>query len=222
MATAFITGTNRGIGFELVRQYAAEGWRVHAASRHPQSCESIHGEVFSHHLDVADARQIANLGAELQAESFDLVINNAGVYSPETETLDTFSVAKWDTCVRVNALAPLLIARALLGSLSPADAKLVNISTRNASMALANDNGFGYGASKAALNAITKSLSVDLAARGVAVLAITPGWVRTDMGGDDADLGVEESVAGIRTVIAQATMANSGRFLAHDGEVVPW
>ena len=125
---------------------------------------------------------MAALGARFREESLDLVINNAGVWFADVESLETFETTAWDRYLRVNALGPLLVSQALENSFSKSGAKLVNITARSSSMTLARDRGFGYGPSKAALNAITKSLSVDLAPRQITVIAITPGWVNTDMG----------------------------------------
>ncbi|MBS38861.1 MAG: short-chain dehydrogenase [Thiotrichales bacterium] len=222
MSTVLITGANRGIGFELARQYAADGWRVHAASRSPETCSSVAGDVVTHELDVTRTDQISSVAAELTGESLDVLINNAGIYLDGTETLGGLDIDAWDRYVRVNTLAPLLVSRAFGPLLAGDGAKLVNISSRNASMALATDDGFGYGASKAALNAITRHLAIELAPHGVVVLAVTPGWVRTDMGGPEAALRVDESVAGIRELIASAGVRESGQFYAHDGEQVPW
>ena len=222
MASVFITGANRGIGFELARQYASDGWRVHAASRKPETAERIAGDVVGHRLDVTDVDQVAALGRRFSEESLDLVINNAGVWFSDVENLEGFETNAWDHYMRVNALGPLLVSQALEGSLSKTGAKLVNITARSSSMTLARDRGFGYGPSKAALNAITKSLSVDLAPRQITVIAITPGWVNTDMGADGAKIEVEESVHGIRKVIARATMESTGHFFEYDGAELPW
>lgn len=222
MPSVFITGANRGIGFEFACQYANAGWRVHAASRVPRTAGEIAGDVEGHLLEVTDAGQISSLSTRFETERLDLVINNAGIWLPDVETLDTFDTSAWDAYMRVNALGALLVSQALANTFSPDGAKLINISSRSASMTLADDKGFGYGSSKAALNAITKSLSVDFASKLIAVVAITPGWVSTDMGGAEANLTVQESVRGMREVIEGVTMEHSGRFYAYDGQEVPW
>ena len=107
MASVFITGANRGIGLELARQYASDGWRVHAASRKPQTAERIAGDVVGHQLDVTDVDQVAALGARFCEEPLDLVINNAGVWFPDVENLEGFDTSAWDHYMRVNALGPL-------------------------------------------------------------------------------------------------------------------
>ena len=222
MASVFITGANRGIGLELARQYASDGWRVHAASRKPDTAEQIVGDVVGHMLDVTDVDQLAALGGCFVDETLDLVINNAGVWFADVENLEGFQTTAWERYLRVNALGPLLVSQALANSFAKNGAKLVNISARSSSITLARDKGFGYGPSKAALNAITKSLSVDLAPRQIIVIAITPGWVNTDMGADGANIEVEESVRGIRDVIARTTMESTGRFFEYDGVELPW
>ena len=183
MPTVLISGANRGLGLEFARQYARDGWRVHAASRAPATADRLADNVVGHFLDVTDPTQISALRARLADEQLDVIINNAGIWFPKVESLDGFDARAWESYMQVNALGPLIMAQAFADLLSPRGAKLVNVSSRSASIALADDTGFGYGASKAALNAITKSLSVDWRASNVIVIAITPGWVRTDMGG---------------------------------------
>ena len=222
MSSVFITGANRGIGRELARQYACEGWKVHAASRQPETAKQIAGDVTGHLLDVTDVEQVAALRSSFPEQTLDLVINNAGIWLPEAETLESINSSAWNRYMRVNALGPLLVSQALAHSFSTAGAKLVNITARSSSITHARDRGFGYGPSKAALNAITKSLSIDFAPRQITVIAITPGWVNTDMGREGAIIEVEESVRGIRAVIADATIKSSGHFFEYDGSEVAW
>ncbi|MFO1056815.1 MAG: SDR family oxidoreductase [Dongiaceae bacterium] len=216
-----VTGANRGLGLELVRQYAAAGWRVHAACRRPDRAagvDRLRGEILLHRLDVTDAGQIAALRAALAGESLDLLINNAGIRLRFGHN----DVEEWMATLRANTVAPLQVAEQLLELLRPGGI-IVNMSSRLGSIA-ENDatDSWAYRASKAALNMVTRSLAVELAARGVTVVSLTPGWVRTDMGGPSALLSPQESVAALRQVIGRLTPADSGRFFNQEGKELPW
>ena len=225
MPSALVTGANRGIGLEFVRQYAADGWRVFAACRRPAEARdlaAIKGDVRVHALDVADDRQIGDLARTLANEPLDLLVNNAGVYGPRdpgnTET------ATWLETLRVNSIAPVHVARHFIPNLERgSQKKIVGISSGMGSIA---DNSSGghlvYRTSKAALNMAMRSLAMDLKSRGFIVIAMSPGWVKTDMGGPGAPLTPQQSVTGMRRKIAALTAADSGVFFRHTGEVYPW
>ncbi|MDH3474704.1 MAG: SDR family oxidoreductase, partial [Rhodospirillales bacterium] len=153
----------------------------------------------------------------------DLLINNAGVYGPRDDTKKV-AFDRWGEVFEVNTIAPLRVAQRFLEQVARSERKLiVNISSRMGS--IGDNTGGGeyiYRSSKAALNMVVKSLSVDLAGRGVTVVAFHPGWVQTDMGGPSAVITPEESVAGMRAVIEGLTPADTGRFLNYDGSEIPW
>lgn len=226
MPTLLITGANRGLGLEFVRGYAADGWRVHACCRNPEktkALKAVEGEVVCHRLDVTDGLRVAGLARELAGEPVDVLLNNAGVYGPRSGFGET-NYDDWLDVLKVNTLAPLRMAERFADHVAASRRKLiVSISSGMASIAL-NDSGgsYGYRSSKAALNMITKGLAADLAPRGVTVVALDPGWVRTDMGGPNAPLTPAESVADLRAVIDGLTPADSGRFLSRRGEQRPW
>ncbi|MFN3076189.1 MAG: SDR family oxidoreductase [Alphaproteobacteria bacterium] len=225
MPTVLITGANRGIGLEFVRQYAAQGWTVLATCRDPdraRSLKALEAEVLA--LDVNDVDAIAALGASLAGRTVDLLINNAGLYGDRNQSLGHVDPDEWMQVLRVNAMAPLKLAEALIGSLEMSTRPVVaNVTSLMGSMA---DNGSGgayiYRSSKAALNAVTKSLAVDLAGRSILVVALHPGWVQTDMGGPGALINVETSVSGMRQVLHGLKRSDSGRFLNYRGEELPW
>lgn len=222
MPTVLVSGANRGLGLEFVRQYANDGWRVHAASREPETADTIAGDVVGHLLDVTNPKQISDLSRHLASEPLEVLINNAGIWIPEIESLESFNTSAWDRYMHANALGPLLLSQAFADLLSPQGAKLINISSRSASLTLPTTLDLGTAPAKLALNAITKSLSVDWRSRKITVIAITPGWVRTDMGGEAANLSVEESVSGMKEIISKLTIEHSGRFYAYDGQEIPW
>ncbi len=227
MPTALITGANRGLGLEFTRQYAADGWRVIATCRDPlkaQGLAPLQGDVEVHTLDITDNAQIQALAKALKKEPVDLLLNNAGVYGPKPVKLGGVDYAVWADVMRINAMAPLKVSECFLDHLvAGRQKKIVTISSKMGSM---KDNeaggGYIYRSSKAALNAVMKSLSIDLKSRGITVALLHPGWVRTDMGGPSGLIDAEESVTGMRRVIDGLSMAATGCFYNYDGSEIPW
>lgn len=228
--TALITGANRGLGLELTRQLAEAGWRVHACCRRPEKARTLKelardsgADVPCHRLDVTDGLQLAAVGRELAEEALDLLVNNAGIFGPRGG-FGRIAYEDWLQVFNVNTLAPMRVAETFAPHLARAEgAKLINVSSRLGSIAETDRSGAHiYRSSKAALNMVTKCLSIDLAPREIVVAAVHPGWVRTDMGGRDAPVSPEDSVAGVLNVIQRLGPAESGGFYGHDGEVIPW
>lgn len=226
MLTVLVTGANRGIGLEFVRQYAADGWRVHAACRDPDKAaelRAITGDVRLHRLDVTDEGQLAALETSLAGEPIDILINNAGVRGLG-DRIGSTEVAGWLETLHVNAIAPVRVSERLIANLERGQRKLiVNITSRLGSIAENSSGGsYAYRSSKAALNMAAKSMSVDLKDRGIAVVVFHPGWVQTDMGGSGAPVTPPESVSGMRAKIAKLTAADSGQFFNYNGQPIPW
>jgi len=223
MSTVLITGAGRGLGLEFVRQYAAQGWRVHACARRPEKAEASKGEVLTHPLDVRDAGQIAALRDALAGEAIDLLINNAGIYGPRGASIANVSDADWLEVFHVNSVAPLRVASALAENVAKSGLKLmVFITSQLGSIARMGAGVQPYRMSKAALNAGVRGLSLELAGRGITSVVFHPGWVRTDMGGAGAALDPKTSIAGMRAVIARLKASDNGRFLDYDGAEIPW
>ena len=223
--TVLITGASRGLGAGLADAFDAAGYRVIAAIRSPDMRRQ---EPRLRHvrLDVADEASIAALADKLAGEPVDILINNAAIRG-DTGGLDTLTSEDFLKVMRVNALAPLLVTRALLPNLKTGRRKLVvNISSRAGSLAegtLDDDEGdYAYRLSKAALNMATVKLAQDLRKDGVTVLSLHPGWVKTDMGGSDAPLDPKESVRGLLAQILAATPSDSGGFRSFDGRTIAW
>lgn len=225
-----ITGSNRGIGLELVNQYAAQGWQVHACCRHPDQANALnlladkHSNITLHALDVTQQEQRQNLAADLQDRPIDILFNNAGIYGPYDAVFGNTDESAWLECLRTNVIAPMKMMEAFLPHVAASRHRLIAaLSSKMGSMA---DNGSGgsyiYRSSKAALNAVMKSASIDLAPRGVKVAILHPGWVKTDMGGPNAEITVAESVSRMREILATVTPENSGTFFDIDGSVIPW
>lgn len=226
MPTALVTGSNRGIGLEFVRQCAAEGWRVHATCRDPAratALRAIEGNVRIHLLEVTDPASRAALARTLGSEAIDVLINNAGLYGPKSVKLDALDYKLWEEILRINAIGPVALTAALANNVARSNRKLViALSTGMASIARATGGEYAYRSSKAALNMAMKSLAGELAPRGIVCVMISPGWVKTDMGGPQAPTSVEDSVRGTRKVIAGLGPKDSGRFLNFEGHEIPW
>ncbi len=226
MPTLLITGANRGLGLAFARSYAADGWRVHACCRHPDKAKALkelEGDLVCHRLDVTDGLQVSSLARSLADESVDLLVNNAGIQETHSAFGET-DYDEWQEVLEVNTLAPLRMAERFADLVAASERRVIaSLSSGLGSIAINEDGGsYPYRTSKAALNMITKGLSVDLADRGIIVVALSPGWVRTDMGGEGADLTPEESIADLRAVIDRLTPADSGHFFNHTGEERPW
>ncbi len=232
MPTVLVTGASRGLGLELVRQYGADGWDVLACARDPRKATDLQklaaqseGRVAVYPLDVTDFTAIDTLAGQLADRAIDVLISNAGTMGSRGNALGSIDFTEWDDIFRLNAFAPLKMAGAFAGHIARSSAKkLIAISTIMASLARNNLGGFyAYRASKAALNAIMVSLSLDLARRhGIIAATLHPGWVRTDMGGSRAEIDPATSVTGLRRVIASLTKERAGRFWAYDGSELPW
>lgn len=232
MPTVLITGANRGLGFEFARQYASDGWRVIGTVRDAAGgarLEALGTAVEAHPADVAERPSLARLARDLKGEPIDLLICNAGVLGPLDAWLGNTDYAVWEQMHRVNVMGPMATVEALAGNVAASARKqIVLMSSQAGSLARglnplkASHTNYLYRASKAALSSLMLSLTQMLADRGVTVISIAPGWVRTDMGGPDALYGPEESVASMRKVMDGLTLADSGRFYRLTGEQAPW
>lgn len=231
MATVLITGANRGLGLEFCRQYAAEGWHVVACSRNPDDAfdlnnlASRHPNIQSEALDVSELGEIDALSRKLADLPIDVLINNAGIYADNNSNgFGHLDYRAWTNSLLINTQAPVKMAEAFLPQIKKSDKKLiVNISSLMGSIA-DNDSGGSifYRSSKAALNAAMKSLAIGLKDQSVGVLIFHPGWVRTDMGGPNGLINAEQSIAGMRTLIKNFSLNQSGSFVKYDGTPMPW
>ena len=224
-----ITGANRGIGQELARQYLARGDRVYAAVRAPDKSaeltslnESSGGRLIVRACDVANDASV-NAFAATVTEPVDVLINNAGVRKKP----DDFGKLNLDEAAQVfqvNALGALRVTAALLPMLRRArGAKIANISSAMGSIEGNTSGGsYGYRMSKAALNMATRSLAQDLRGDGIIAVVLSPGWVKTDMGGASAPTLVTDSAAGLIGVIDGLTLKDSGGYFGFRGERIAW
>ncbi|WP_413203859.1 SDR family oxidoreductase [Rhodospirillum sp. A1_3_36] len=227
MSTVLITGANRGLGLEFARQYTADGWEVIATCREPDKAEDLAALGCTvENLDVSSLRDIQRFGGRMVGQAIDLFINNAGTYGGKgtEQILGKVDPLVWEYTLRVNSVAPLKLLEALLPCLeNTKGSKAVFLSSKMGSMT-ENTSGaqYIYRSSKAALNAVVKSLGIELVERGIIAMAFHPGWVRTDMGGPNGLLSTDESVTAMRGVIDGLTTADAGRFLNYDGVEIAW
>lgn len=225
-----ITGANRGIGLELVRQSVAKGYAVTAACRRPDSADELlalrdaHRELDVLPLELADARSLDRFVHELDGRAIDMLINNAGIYGQRDATLGNVNPDAWQQAFHINTIAPLVLTQKLLPQLRKGtERRLAYISSKMGSIADNTSGGsYVYRSTKAALNQVVKSLAEDLESEGFIVLPLHPGWVRTDMGGPNGLIDTATSVAGMLDVIEGATPEQSGQFLAYDGSRIDW
>jgi len=227
LPTVLVTGANRGIGLALARSYAADGWRVLGTCRDPASARelaSLRGDVSVERLDVRDDAAIADLAAKLSGERIDVLFNNAGVAGREASSLGRINSDVWVDTFRINTVAPIKVAEAFREHVARSEQrKMAFVSSVLGSLERNVGGGrYAYGSTKAALNMACRSLAGDLRGRGIAVVCLHPGHVRTDMGGAAAPVGPDESAAGMRKVVDALTLSNSGSFINYDGSPIPW
>ena len=217
-----VVGASRGLGLEMVAQYRADGAAVTATARDEDGLARLRAlGATALTLDVASAAGASALAWPIDGAAFDVVVVNAGVYGPRSGGLEPPAQDAFDAVMHTNVLGAMRVLPQVVDALAPG-AKLAVISSRMGSMGLRESpSGWLYRASKAALNSVLKDASLVLAGRAICV-AVHPGWVRTDMGGRDADLDVADAVADIRRTLARLKPADNGRFLNHDGQPLAW
>ncbi|MBZ0331062.1 SDR family oxidoreductase [Halomonas sp. ANAO-440] len=218
--TVLITGANRGVGLALARHYHGEGWQVIGVCRQTSTELNQVASRVVEGIDVTRAADIARLAEEVKGQRLDVLINNAGLLRDESLGELNFDTIREQ--MEINAYAPLAVVEALLDNLGEGS-KIANITSRMGSIA-DNDSGgrYGYRASKAALNAFGKSLAMDLAPRGISVIQLHPGFVKTRMVNFGGLISPEEAAAGIASRIAALTLESTGTFWHSNGEPLPW
>jgi len=219
MPTVLITGANRGIGVEFARQYSTDGWDVIATARQ-SSPELDQLKLRIETLDLSDADAVAAFPLRIDGP-LNLFIANAGTNQP-MNTASAGDARDWQVMMMTNAIAPYQLGCALLPKLAEARGKAIAISSGMGSI---GDNGGGwvpYRTSKAALNMAWSSLAMEAKPRGVTCVLLSPGWVKTRMGGAGAEITSEESVGDMRALIDRLTLDDSGRFLRRNGSDLPW
>jgi len=220
MKHVVITGANRGIGLALARHYHGEKWSVTGVCRESSSELKKVATRIIKGIDITQEDSVKKLKDRLEGQNIDLLINNAGLL--QDETLGSINFDSLRLQMEINAFAPLRVSESLLPNLHEGS-KIANITSRMGSIA-DNDSGgrYGYRASKAALNALGRSLAIDLKERGIAVAQLHPGYVKTRMVNFGGLITPEESVLGLTERIANLNLENSGSFWHSNGEELPW
>lgn len=236
-----ITGASRGIGLEHVRQALAAGEAVVAACRQPAQAQDLQALGASHPgrlrveaLDVADAASVQAFGQRMTGVPVDVLLNNAGIYGPpgapgwpegaQAQSLQGMDYVHWEHLFRTNVMGPFRVTAALLPNVLAGTRRLVAMMSSDLGSIANNTQGtsHAYRSSKAALNMLARGLATDLAPQGVTVVALAPGWTRTELGGQGGDWSTADSVKAQRTVLAGLGAADSGAFVDLTGRRVPW
>jgi NAD(P)-dependent dehydrogenase (short-subunit alcohol dehydrogenase family) len=226
MSTILITGTNRGIGLELVRQYADKGHKILACCRAPDQADAlkaISGDVEIFALDVGSADSCRSLQAELSGRPVDILIHNAGVMCQRDFRIGNANYEEFLHVMNINTVGPYRVIDTLISNLrAGAEKKVVIVSSTMGTIAETSGGVIPYRASKAAANQVAASLQQELGGEGFKIIPVHPGWVRTDMGGPSGLISTEESATGLRKVIASLNEHSAGRFWRFDGVEAAW
>ncbi|MEM6707763.1 MAG: SDR family oxidoreductase [Pseudomonadota bacterium] len=227
MATVLITGANRGIGLQMAKQYAERGDTVIACCRAPDQAAELNGltGVELEAVEVGSDDSVAALKARLGDRPIDVLINNAGMAgpAPAMQSADAMDTAGWAETFNVNTMAPLRVVQALRPNLAAAgSAKAVTITSQMGALSLDMPVMYAYCSSKAAVNKVMRMYASDAAKDNIAVQLIHPGWVKTDMGGEQAAIEPEDSAAGILKVIDDLSMDTTASFKQWNGEDHGW
>ncbi|MGB2627664.1 MAG: SDR family oxidoreductase [Candidatus Acidiferrum sp.] len=233
MSRVLITGANRGLGLEFARQYSTEGWEVIATARNPTESEGLRQlattkSVSLETLNVTSDDSVRLLKEVLNGLPVDLLVLNSAIYTREGSELGELNFAGWRESFETNVLGAMRVAEALIENVAASKQKqIVAISTGMSSLqTLGTTIGFGsayqYRSSKTALNMAMSILAKNVEPRGISVLLFSPGWVQTDMGGPNAALMPQQSIAGMRKVLEGDPMELTGKFLSYDGSTWPW
>jgi NAD(P)-dependent dehydrogenase (short-subunit alcohol dehydrogenase family) len=224
MSAILISGAGRGLGLELATQYAKDGWQVIGTVRDDAAGKRLEKMgIEAHALDVSDFARARELARRLKGRALDVLFCNAGIIGQRGMALGSFDYQSWDEVMRVNVLGAAAMAEALVDNVAASEKKTIAMmSSRLGSITESSGATLPYATSKAALNMLVKGLASSLGGRDVKVVALSPGWVRTDMGGAGAALDPETSVAGLRKVLAGLKAGDSGKFFSYDGSPIPW
>ncbi len=232
MPSTLITGSNRGLGLEWVRQYAEDGWRVYATCRHPAEARELREmadaskNITIHRLDITRPDDINAVAVELLHAPIDVLVNNAGAYLEKYRDigLKKLNYEDWEYMFNVNTLGAIRVTEALLDHVARSEKRLVVvISTHMASISdITFPGAYYYRSTKAALNATMEGITQELKPKGIGVLILHPGWVKTRMASEAALLMPSESVRGMRALVDRFIIEDSGQFYRYNGEKMPW
>lgn len=231
MPTILVTGANRGLGLEFVRQYTAAGDRVIAACRTPVKADALlaiaagsGGRVTVHPLDVTEDGSVSAFKSVLGDQPIDIAIANAGIYGGTRQSWQDIDYDAWMRTLAVNLIAPMRLAQIVHANLRAAQGKFIAITSSMGSNSGGDGDGgmLAYRTSKAALNKLVSTLAQDWRADGIVAVPISPGWVKTDMGGPQAPLSPEASIAAMRAFFGHLGPSESGKLFDYDGTPMAW
>jgi NAD(P)-dependent dehydrogenase (short-subunit alcohol dehydrogenase family) len=239
MPTILISGANKGLGLGFARRFAADGWRVLASCRSPDAADDLvaladvsEGRVRIDSLDVLDHESIERYAETLSGEAVDILFNNAGIQGPQPQNFGDTDYEAWAAVMRTNVFGVMKMSEAFIAHVARSDRKMiVNVSSGTSSIAnktaitpSRSDKGelYLYRSSKTALNMVSRCMAWELQPRGVGVVMLGPGWVRTALGSDKARFSVEESVTNCTPLVQSWSIADTGKFYLYDGSEVPW
>jgi NAD(P)-dependent dehydrogenase (short-subunit alcohol dehydrogenase family) len=229
MAVALVTGANRGIGLALVKAYAGRRDKVFAAVRHTSDRTELDAFAAANpkwveviEMDVSDPAGIGRARRKLEAEPIDVLINNAGIPGPDHQSALDMDYDGLAETLAVNSIAPLRIANAFLPNVKAAKGKIITLSSQMGSMQSAAADSLAYRVSKAAVNKLMRGLAAELKPQGIPVLIVHPGWVKTEMGGEGAQLTPDASAAQLLKLIDKLDISATGKFLAWNGRELAW
>ena len=236
MPTVLVTGANRGLGYEHVKQYAQKGWKVIACARNPKKATELENlkdkyddNFIIEQLEVIDHPRIEELAEKYSNTSIDILINNAGTTGPlgvpgamDYQKIDSMDYEIWRDILEVNLISPFKVATAFHDHIAQSEKKLLIMMSSDLGSVEQNTFGgfYSYRASKAALNIISKGMSVDW--QDLTVIALAPGWCKTYLGGEEAEIHPDESVENQQAMFEKIITSNSGMFLDRFGKEVPW
>lgn len=227
METVLITGASRGIGLELTKRFLGLNYKVISTYRDQPSVELekllSYESLSLVELEVTDEASIDKLESYLMGTKIDILINNAGVKGPVDQSMTAIKSQDWLNTFAINSIAPLMISRTVLKNMEKSEnPRIITISSQMGAINTDSIGLYAYRSSKTAVNKIMKILALELKEQNIAVCLIHPGWVITDMGGQDAEITVDESVTGIVNLVSNLTMEHSGKFLTWQGNEHVW
>ncbi len=222
--TVFVTGANRGMGFEYAKQYKAKGYDVIATARKPDKAEKLNAlGVTVLQLDVTSADSVANMAEAVGDRAIDILINNAGYFDRADVTLDKVDFDTFARTLDINTMGPLRVTQALIDNvLKSKEKKVISMSSGLGSISNSTGRWYAYRSSKSALNQVNKILSEEYKESGAIFVVVHPGWVRTDMGGVNATYSPQESISSLISEIAQLDADDNGRFFDLKGKEISW
>lgn len=222
--TVLIIGASRGLGMEFVQQYLADDWKVIATVRKVVDINRLKAlGATAYKLNVTNPADFVGLNTTLERRSIDLAIYNAGVYGPKTSGVEAVAKADFDVVMRANVWGAMHAIPAIAPAVARGKGTFVFMSSMKGSIAkMSGPSAVIYRASKSALNAVVKAASMEWTDKNVIIFVMHPGWVKTDMGGKNADIERTESVTGMRKVISGATTKFNGGFFDYTGQILPW